>query len=531
MGRVLSLPNLIFVLAVLLTSIRAFYGIDFSDEAQYVSQALSPIVANGFFESDFFIQQIVYIFYYPLVQVYVFLFETEGVFLFLRMLFLVESFFASFLLYRFTEKKFGHDLSILLASAVVAYVPFSIYSLSYNNVIAHFFSVIVAFLLFHEEKAKWESVVVGFLSVFMCFSYPPSVLFFGAFVFINYVVLRGEFGLSQRDILFWKSFAVGSLAFLCFLTMMYKSGLVTAFEFSSSFATITPKEKLFLIGYQLRKFVAASFLFLIFFKFFPLFVVKNLRLVLLVFLVFGIYNLREQAIYSNILVSALSFSGFFWLVLLKKKIEKSLSLYLFFHLFMSFVCSYSSSNGLINAGLALIVPSFIFLFVFLRQGRSLIACASVFVIAVLACNYNYFYREDGFSKLTERVSKGPYSGLITSKNKKEILDQLGLAVNAIKERASSESLVTAVNFPAFYPLNLFRTSTRMFYIHDAYFNEYQKEFLSSGVKVDFLVIHRLSDENKRNEIVSFLCKDCDLVFSSSHFEVLHRKLGDLSSFY
>ena len=520
MDKVNRFEYLFLALIVFLTIVRVFFGIDFSDEAQYVSQAFSPFVAGGFFKSDYFIQQILYFFYYPIIWVYFIFFGTSGSFLFLRILFVLEAIIASWFIYRYTSERFGVRRSLLLSAGIVAFTPFSIFSISYNNILCHFLPVILAFHFFYSKKSKLDSLFVGFLMVVTMFSYPPFlvmiVILFCLTFFGNKIWLP-----IRHDPMVWVVFFVASMVFSGFLLVFYREGIFDAFSFSSTFAKLRPLDKIFLLLSQIKK-IGLVFLLLVAVSFSPVIKRKiaiSSKFVFFLIFAYCLYVFRGQLIPSHNLILSLFITIIVYFSFNRISLNKDVLLFVTLCGIMSFVCSYSSSNGIINSSIPLVVPTFVLVFSHISTNRFSIGCIWGIVFLILLTNYTYFYREDSFNKLNSRIETGPYKGLITSNYRKNILKEFDLVVSKLTDSPGRDIRLLSFFFPAVYTYSKFIPETRMFYVHDAFFSNDQKIFLFDGLKPDFLLIFKESSTQTRDELMRSVCINCNLFLETNFFSV------------
>lgn len=234
MKRYLICNVILWVFFGLYLLFRIKFGLDFTDEMQFYGQ-LSSLTLNGaFFKSDLFIQQLGYVFLYPIM----FLFKNASpdlhyLILFVRVLFAVYIFLITLYVFRkFKQIGIAEYLSVILAISLgIAVFIDGIFTFSYNTI---FISSFIMFALFFLDIASYSKTrdksIIALIVVVALVSYPSA-----GFAYLVLILLHMNLLSSLQ--LFFRIFLIGLLlfAFLLVSGVLSLSDLSRSLEFSSEF--------------------------------------------------------------------------------------------------------------------------------------------------------------------------------------------------------------------------------------------------------------------------------------------------------
>lgn len=508
------------ILAIVL---RIFYGVDLTDETQYVSQALLPIIGKGFFVNDLFIQQAIYFFYYPVVQLYVKFFSINGIVLFFRGLFVFQAFVSSILIFCFFKKKTGVRRAYYTSLSLFAFIPFSIPSISYNTVVLHFLPVVFSYLFFFESKNKILSVMVSCVASVLCFSYPPIALSLAVAMLLRLFQVRNSAEGVKQSLVLISSFIVvlGLAAF--FFSINYGDSIKLALEFSSSFARTGVKEKLIYLFHQTKSVLVITGVYLLLFFLFR----KRCRVttqLTFLFVIFSIYSFARNKFFGHGIVTGGVYSLTFYMFLKNMLKGKEVTYFLFSSLVGAVVCGYFSSNGVVNSCLALVLAFALLLSVVFVREKKFVTVIVGFILATISINYSVFYREEPFIKLNSRVLSGPFKNLVTTSNRRKLLQKVETLLTRVNQsNPPLSSSVFSAFFPAAYLFGIFRAETRMLYFHDAKYTKRQFDLALSNLNPDYILFYKSFYYDTREKVFFNFCDNCSLVYEDEDFEFFFRK--------
>jgi len=212
-----SISNVMMVLVALAVIVischRLFFGVEITDEAYYIAEA--RLVAQGAvpFVDNWTQTPGHVLFYFWLVP----LFEsvsrsTEGLFVFMRIAFLIFKLLALGIVFLILRKKIHAKVLLLFLLPFVPFSPHNINMLSYNTV--SFFlllivqALIIRLLIGSEDKAKKHAVWAGFVMALTCLAHPQNLL-----LTLYFLVLLTVFTLrNQKPLASVLAFVLSGLA-------------------------------------------------------------------------------------------------------------------------------------------------------------------------------------------------------------------------------------------------------------------------------------------------------------------------------
>lgn len=202
---------------LLVLFIRFSHGLDVTDEMQYYGQILALVKSGRLFSTDLFVQQLVYLLFYPLFKAHHLVFGEVGLVLFgrlvLSLLLLALYVVARKALLGLGASRWPAGLAALALTYAVPY--HGIFALSYNTVSQAGWVLFLLWCMAPREVPAWRWVA---LIVVVGFAHPVAAMAMAA-VLAVYV-------LRQFDTLAWRSWLLAALAGLLF-------SLVVLFSFTS----------------------------------------------------------------------------------------------------------------------------------------------------------------------------------------------------------------------------------------------------------------------------------------------------------
>jgi hypothetical protein len=177
--KLLNQVSLAFLFAgaalFLVLYVRVTRGIDFTDEMQYYGQIKGMIETGQLFSNDLFIQQIIYIFFYPAFYFYHLIFNYSGFIFFGRLLLAIVSLFvylyAYFKLRKINYSKISSAITALTLTFAIPY--HGIFAISYNTISQ------ATWIVFLLKFIQWESRSIyswAVLIIIAAFAHPASAL-------------------------------------------------------------------------------------------------------------------------------------------------------------------------------------------------------------------------------------------------------------------------------------------------------------------------------------------------------------------
>lgn len=226
------LDGILFLLLTASLVVRCMHGLDLSDEMQYYGQIAALTAKGRLFETDLFVQQLVYVPFYPFFKLHAALFQQAGLVLFGRAL-LAACLVALFVYARRFMRKLGggHAESGLAALALTFAASYhGIFAISYNTISQ--LGWVLFLLWFVEWPAgrwwRWATLVV-----LTGFAHPAAAILMGALLSVRLLIER-----RFAELLAWFAWAalVAGLALGVLLCFTSWQDLWQSLVFSKGFA-------------------------------------------------------------------------------------------------------------------------------------------------------------------------------------------------------------------------------------------------------------------------------------------------------
>jgi hypothetical protein len=467
---------------------RIFFGVELTDEAQYMGQIYTVYLGGKLFFADLFFQQLGSVLFYPIFYPF---FEPWGhdfpMFLLGRHLYFLMTIAGAYSFYSLLTRWLLRMNALLVSTLVIIFVPFSIPNVSYNT------AGYLSFLMFmcwgyrgsHDGGRAWHLVLSGACAAVTAVVYPTLTVGIVTFVgMLTYRLFRADRPALLRTLAFWASGALPVAACLFGALMSYgHEGLQESIGFTEAF------------GFSL-----ASRTYLLFRN-----ILKDFPKPLFLLILGSIWFYRKHPTEDR--VRKLYYSGVF--LLLSSLCMLVFRSSLFVIIYMTLACllpfrlfkiqplsdpkhlkllvipsitggvctGWTSTNSLMNAALGL-VPGLAALlaFYFIECGHVPSSSPLKGVLAVqyrgvvllillvtLTCYYAYPYREDPVPTLTQRVTRGPYSGLYTTGARKAYVDEFMSIVDELRPLARTITFMDEL--PIGYLFSDLAPKSRMLMLH------------------------------------------------------------------
>ncbi|MDD3370007.1 MAG: hypothetical protein PHP50_14195 [Lachnospiraceae bacterium] len=179
--EILAVTGLIMLSMALL--IRTFYGMDWTDEAMYLSDAYRLYQGDMFLAENWFLAQTSSIILLPFVTLYCSLWGTSGIILFFRILYLIFQMALAIRVYFFVKKYFpvpySHIVAFGSAFTYLFYTKCNIATLSYNTIsLGCLVYASMLIYMVYQEFGKVRCIGVGILLSLATLCNPYLAIFY-----------------------------------------------------------------------------------------------------------------------------------------------------------------------------------------------------------------------------------------------------------------------------------------------------------------------------------------------------------------
>ena len=201
---------------------RMRYGLDLSDEAFYVALPLRFALGDRPFVDELNIGQTAGLLIYPFVRVYTAIAGTTGIFLFVRLLYLVFFGLVGWSAYALAKTRLSQPAAVLIGTACICFIPYGLPGLSYNTLSMGLFAlglfVIARWLLVPERSRnvlRSPMFWAGVAHAGACFAYASLLLALVATAAVIVLLASGE--RVRATVLY----AAGGLAFCVLVSPIF----------------------------------------------------------------------------------------------------------------------------------------------------------------------------------------------------------------------------------------------------------------------------------------------------------------------
>lgn len=390
---------------------RCFFGVDFTDESQYLAQGIAPLIGGQAFKTDLFLQQVTSLLLLPFLGLYAWLIgPTTGTALFFRLLWWCGACATSGIVYCRLKPRLGRWPAALVASLIIAFVPFNIPSPSYNSIGLLFLTLgLVAFEVLFRGQMVWL-----FLAA-IC--YPPFGL--AGAVVLGAALINPKLRLKALKELkkyLWLALCLGVGV------LIYRERFQHSYFFTSQFGTFLSAEKLALLRAQLGQIFSPSH----WHQLYPSthYIVLGISAIGLI-----VYS-RLKLLFPQSLLAA----G--WLC--------------------GIIAALGSSNGLINFAIGA-MPFFLMTLTGLWLSFSSRIMRSILISGLVITNlafidfaFRTLYRESPIGELKVQIEAGPFKGLFTTPERADFLREIQADLASMAAQDPLATVFFFYNFPAGY---------------------------------------------------------------------------------
>ena len=209
----------------LLYIFRAKYGIVSNDESLYLAIPYRIMTGDALLVDEWNLSQLSSIILLPLLKIYYCIFKTvDGLYLFFRYIFVSYNLFVAIVSSRILKRNVNNDLYIFIPLLYFCFIPYRIFSLSYNSMLLSFIYLIVIIIL-KNSISKNDYIVIGILLALSILCNPYIIVIYFLYVFLS-VVFNGKNNLFSFRSLFYVS--LGSfIIFVYFLIMIFNNNSIS----------------------------------------------------------------------------------------------------------------------------------------------------------------------------------------------------------------------------------------------------------------------------------------------------------------
>ncbi len=206
----------------MLSYIRLYFGINFTDESYYIALPYRFILGNVPIKDEYSICQFAGIILYPFYYIYLKLnHSTDAIVLFARHLYFIFYGILTLCCYQTFKNKIGWGLALLTASICLAFTFCNIAGLSYNSLAIFFLTLgcLCNFILFENANKTHYYFLSGICFSLTTFVYPPLLI----------IALLSMFILCRND---WRytlnHFTLGTIPVLTVVILLIQHTGITA---------------------------------------------------------------------------------------------------------------------------------------------------------------------------------------------------------------------------------------------------------------------------------------------------------------
>lgn len=494
--------------------IRVTRGLDLTDEMQYYGEIKGLIESGRLFSNDLFIQQTVYILFYPVLHLYHLAYGFEGLVFFSRLLMAFLTIVVFLFSYRkFVEFRFPSIVASFTALSLTFAIPYhGIFVPSYNTISQIIW--IIFTLKFFEWKQR-SAILWGILPIIMAFAHPTSAVTMSLLILARLLVERDFRQIFKLILVFILG---GIIAVPVILNFAAPQEYLNALTFSSGYGVGTSffsSKTQIMTLFVIYTMFGAGLLFWRQFNKVGFELLTSLFIVVaLVSFYFGLtkggYNIRVVCILS--LLSAFAYA---WSLSISSDVDKNIRQHINWMVvvFLAYATTLgvTSSNGIGQATGAFMVGLPLLLGISvstkpiegISEPFSLLKIACVFlIVALFVVHWScYPYREDVWWQANQPIKSVPEFRFISTTPERDVFIQrmqqdLGPVTKGKRTLIVSE-------YPGLYLVLGAQPETCMLYMHSLTSDKSEKALLNCMSKkkpeivIDIFADNDISKENLR----------------------------------
>lgn len=494
--------------------IRVTRCLDLTDEMQYYGEIKGLIESGRLFSNDLFIQQSVYILFYPVFYLYHLAFGFEGLIFFSRLLMVFLTIVVFLFSYRrFMEFKFSSIVASLTALSLTFAIPYhGVFAPSYNTISQIIW--IISTLKFFEWKQR-SAISWGILTILMAFAHPTSAVTMSLLILARLLVER-DFRQIFRLILVF--ILGGIIAVPVILSFAAPQEYLTSLTFSSGYGVgssfFSSKPQLIVLFLIYTMFGACLLLWRQF-RMVGFVLPTSLFIVVAVVSFYvgitkGGYNIRVVCI-----LSSLSALAYIWSLSnssdVDKKMRQHINWMVVALLVYATTLGVTSGNGIGQATGAFMVglPLLLGIAVSIKPIKEIsetfsllnIACVPL-VVALFVVHWScYPYREDVWWQANQPIKSVPEFRFISTTPERDVFIQR--MQNDLGPITKGKRTLIVGEYPGFYFVLGAQPETCMLYMHSLTSDKSKKALLNCmatktpEIVVDIYSNNDISTDNSR----------------------------------
>ena len=203
--------NPAYLLVYLTYFIRIFSLLDFTDEMQYYLQINELNKYGSLFQSDLYIQQLIYAIFYPFNKIYFILNGSNGLILFNRILLTIVFLFLMFYAKKIFLRNGSSSIWANWTSALLGLMPsIAIYAISYNTIC--FVGISLFLLILSKDWNNRDLLAISFITLITLIANPTIGLCILLISLLRFIKENNKSFLSKYLLIF---------SFLLFIFLLY----------------------------------------------------------------------------------------------------------------------------------------------------------------------------------------------------------------------------------------------------------------------------------------------------------------------
>lgn len=547
-----------------------YYAVEPYDEAFYLAESYRLTFGDYFYTYFHRLGHFSSLFNYPFIKVFVYLKgNTDGIFLYSRYVYSLFSIAGAAFIAYLLKHKFTFPISLIIASICIFFVPFNMHAMSYNT-LGMLFLTLSLFLNFYAvsnypvnsvspQNMNKIDIILFASSLFQFFSicvYPPLLVIYPiTIISLWFLLFKAKKNFLYSYLL---GMAVGGFSVLLLLLKIGIQPLFTDMAITVSYGVqggginkILNILYDFWVQFPHRRLFIIDVIVLFIITFSLKFKQKSLIQLLLIMSIFALIRTNESTFYIRYLALI---SSLLFIIVKENQIAKNLFYITTIpSLIAGLVTSWSSSNGAINSIIGFLPAALTTLCFFVLISKDTIRSKfynTFFIISALiiiiyplkAGNQLRNYGDLPNNQLPEKITKGVFSGIYTTQEKKNYYETLQKTI--VDYSQNNKSILFFDDFPLGYLMTRLIPATNSTwtvslqrypnYKRSALIDYQQNNQLTPDLIVKIIGVAENPDEAAYsykyalNDPLNALIKQYKIIFSNNQY-LIFKKLNDVSS--
>lgn len=486
-----GLAFVFFVSMCFLTIFSLHFGVNPYDEAFYLALPYHFIKGGHFFIDEFTPQQGAAFFTYPIIKLFYSLEgSTQGIVLFSRYIHFAFVLASVLIIISILKRALSLPVAIIVSCAYISFTPFNIHALGYNTLALGFFTLSL-FLNFYAISLMEESstyflgkrnfffFLSGVLIGCAVISYPTiSVIVLINILILNFIAFYKKSYIQPSGIINFYPLIYYCLGLfivaICIGPILIHVGWGQLLTDLETFKSLGAGEgggivKLIVLAKQIwvtvphKQMLAIVFSLFVLCEFISALQIKIIFQIIIA--IFALYIIRiSNANDISFYILTLAVSGIFWFISVRRYFYSKHFLLLVWlpSLIAGIVTAWTSGNGLYNfvvGGFPAALAALYFITLLFKQAlennhsKMLVKFFFMWFLIWLIYplqyhNLNYNYGDFPNSKLTTKITTGPFAGIYTTPNKAQYYTELQTNLN--KYNDPNKNILFFTDFPLGY---------------------------------------------------------------------------------